>query len=790
MAHAQTGVLEGHVQTSDHHPVASATVQLEGTNAYTATDDNGHYRLTAAAGDYTLVVTLVGTKSERRQVSIRGNETTHVQTITLTESFSQLQEVVVSGSQVNKFASEQSDEVAKMPLTRLENPQVYSTIDRKLLTEQLIFSVDEAVKNAPGLQKMWEATGRSGDGGGYYNSRGFILQSQLRNGVAGNISAIADAANIDKIEVIKGPSATLFGSTLTSYGGLINRVTKKPYEKFGGEIAYATGNYGFNRFSADINTPLDSAKKLLLRVNTAYNDKGSFQDNAYNKYFVFDPSLSYRISDRLSFSLDVELYRGRSIGTTIFFFPYGQTIASMGVSRADQLDIDYKRSFTTSDLSQVSRNSNYFGQMTYRLSDHWQSQTNFTVTNSYSDGPYPYFYLLANSAVTGNPADIGSDYISRNDQFTSNSKDRMIEVQQNFNGEFNIGSLRNRFVGGLDFFNHNSDQFFSGGTLDTIASHGYIPTYRDFNKTNLEALYETKGVAFVYPLDFISNTYSAYASDVLNLTDKLMVLAALRLDHFVNKGNYDVTTGLTSGGYHQTALSPKFGLVFQPVKDKVSLFANYQNGFTNEAGTDAEGNTFKPEQANQLEGGLKLDLFGGRLSSTLSYYDIKVKDIIRADAANPNFSIQNGTQLSKGFEAEMIANPFQGMDIVAGFSYNDSKLEKADADVEGLRPATASSPYLANLWLSYHLPKGKLKGLGLGFGGNYASDNKVVNSKSQGVFILPAYTVMNASVFYDQPRYRLSARMDNLGNRKYWTGYSTMNPQELRSFVASIAFKF
>jgi iron complex outermembrane receptor protein len=119
------------------------------------------------------------------------------------------------------------------------------------------------VRNTPGIQKMWEATGRGGDGGSYYNSRGFIMQSQLRNGIAGIVTSEIDAINLDKLEVIKGPSATLFGSTLTSYGGLLNRVTKKPFDKFGGEVTAAGGSYDFKQLSADINAPLDAAKKML-----------------------------------------------------------------------------------------------------------------------------------------------------------------------------------------------------------------------------------------------------------------------------------------------------------------------------------------------------------------------------------------------------------------------------------------------------------------------------------------------------------------------------------------------
>jgi len=187
---------------------------------------------------------------------------------------------------------------------------------------------------------------------------------------------------------------------------------------------------------------------------------------------------------------------------------------------------------------------------------------------------------------------------------------------------------------------------------------------------------------------------------------------------------------------------------------------------------------------------VKVDLFEGKLTSTVSYYDIRVKDVLRP-TEQPNVYKQDGTQYSKGVDVEVIASPFRGMSVVAGFAYNDSKYEKAtDKNVEGRRPGTAGAPTVANLWLSYRIPGGNLKGLGFGFGGNYASDNKIINDATLGVFTLPSYTVLNASVFYDQPKFRVSAKMDNLTNEKYWIGYTTVNPQKLRSFAASLAFKF
>ncbi|MEN0055090.1 MAG: TonB-dependent receptor [Mucilaginibacter sp.] len=771
------GTIKGHVVIQSDGPAENVSITLKDTKYGTITNENGDFSLRAPEGKYTLIVSQIGSKRQETEVNVEAGQTINLPQFTVSNATNTLQEVSVSGNKVNKFQAKRSVDVAKMPLSNLENAQVYSTITNQLLQEQQVFSVDDALRNAPGIQKMWEATGRGGDGGAYYNSRGFIVQSQLRNGIAGNVTSTIDAVNLDRIEVIKGPSATLFGSTLTSYGGLINRVTKKPYESFGGEVTFADGNYDFHRVALDINTPLDPKNKVLFRLNTAFNNDGSFQNTGFNRNWSIAPSLLYKATDRLTISFDAELFYSKNIGKSIFFFPFGQTIAALGHDRADELNLDYKQSYTGNDLTQTSRTTNFFGQVKYKISDAWTSSTNFSASHSYSNGFGPYFYLLA------------GDSISRNDQSTRNSTDDMIEIQQNFNGDFKIGKFRNRFVGGLDFYRENSNQFFFGSTLDAVSTVGNHD-YSGFNKAAMDALYAGGTYDFTYPSIYKINTYSAYISDVFNITDQLIASAALRVDRFDNKGNYSPDTKTTSGGFKQTAFASKFGLIYQPVKDHVSLFANYQNGFNNQTGTTVDNKPLKPEQANQIEGGVKIDLFDGKLSSTVSYYDIKVKDIVRPSDV-PNLSVQDGTQFSRGIEAEIIANPIVGLNIVAGFAYNDSKLEKtADATVEGLRPSTAGSPYQANFWASYRISKGAVKGLGFGFGGNYASDNKVVNSKTLGVFILPAYTVLNSSVFYDVSRYRVGFKMDNLTNEKYWIGYTTVNPQRLRSYALSFTYKF
>jgi iron complex outermembrane recepter protein len=165
--------------------------------------------------------------------------------------------------------------------------------------------------------------------------------------------------------VVKGPSGTLYGSSLISYGGLINVVTKKPFDYFGGNVSYTLGSFGLNRVTADVNTPLDETGKVALRVNTAYHKQNSFQDMGFRESFFFAPSLSYLVNDRLSFLVNTEIYRGESTNPTMLFVDRG---APLRATNIEELGYDPKRSYTSNDLTIVNPNFSLQGQMNYKLS--------------------------------------------------------------------------------------------------------------------------------------------------------------------------------------------------------------------------------------------------------------------------------------------------------------------------------------------------------------------------------------------------------------------------------------
>jgi len=782
------GTVKGKVVADNNEVAFGVSIGLEGTSFGTTTNSVGEFTFRAPAGSYKIIISYVGVDRVELPVTVTAGQTTAVPEITIHAKLSQLSDVNVIASRANRFTARVSVDAAKIPLTQLENAQVYSTVTSELLREQQLFSNDEALRNAPGIQKMWDATGRAGDGGAYFTMRGFVTQTNLRNGVAGLITSASDAVNTEKLEVIKGPSATLFGSTLTSFGGLINRVTKKPYENFGLEIAQTVGSYDLNRTSIDLNTPVTKSKDVLFRLNAAMNNTGTFQNYGKANSWAFAPSLTIKATEKLSFNVEAELYYNKASSLTPFFF-FGNTPKQLGVTNPSQLGIDYKQAYVNDDVTQTSRSTNYLAQANYKISDKFTSQTVFTSTNSFSNGHGPYFYLQIDST--------GKRYAGRWDQATANSRLRGIEVQENINGDFKIGNIRNRFVFGLDYLHQDSRQIYYGNYYGIAPLNSSSFDYGSYNK----ALVDVTENGFVpndtntYPYIYKKDTYSAYLSDVANITEQLIVSAGVRVDHFKNQGTYNMAGVQQNAPFGQTAVSPKFGLIYQPIKDELSLFANYQNGFANpDVFFDRNGlpTTPKLQNANQMEAGVKVALFNGKLNGTVSVYNIKLTNSVRPDVGGSYAygSIQDGTQRNKGFEAEVIANPFAGFNAILGYAYCDSKYIEGGADVNGLRPNTAGSPYNANFYLSYRLPSTAVKGLGFGFGGNYSSNNKIINSVSEGTFILPEYTIFNAAAFYDKTKYRLGLTVNNLMNKEYYTGYTTINPQRLRQFVLSASYKF
>lgn len=769
---SQPGTLKGKVTTSDGKPAAFVTVLIKEINRQLLTDEDGSFQLSRiAAGTYNLEISLTGFETLQTAVTIQSGQNEKI-SLQLNLSSKQLQEVTVT-SVKNRFIRPQSNYVSKMPLKNLENPAVYTTVTQSLMQDQLTVVYSDALKNVPGVIMQLE----NNSAGGTVTSRGFSTQTFLRNGLPGIVGGGSiDPANVESIEAIKGPSGALYGASLTSFGGLFNRVTKKPLDQTFGRVGYIGGGFGLSRFEGEINTALDKDHKILARMNAVKYEEGSFQDAGFKNYFFIAPVVSYQVSDKTKLTFELE-YKKEKANSFYRLFADGSN--ATGVSSPRDLKIDWNKRFSTDDIAVNTNTTNVFLELLHKHNEKWQSRVNYSWLSARADGMSGYLSMSA-----------GNQTLTRNTSYNEYANNFGQDLQYNLNGDFHIGKLRNRLLAGADLYFVAAQSSSSGNVaFDVVNVEKPGTAYVALNR--LAMLDRVKGNTFTRSRSS-QNMYAVYVQDVLNLTDNLLLMASARVDYFDNRGTKNITRDTTTGKYDQTTVSPKFGLVYQIIPDQLSLFTSYSNGFANNAPVlQPDGNTsnFKASQANQIEAGVKLGLNNGKLAGSVSYYIINVDDVTRPDPDKAGYTIQNGTQYSKGIEAEFVATPIKGLNVVGGYAYNDSKMKKSNPNTEGLRPISAGPEHLANLWVSYRFSDGVLKGAGIGIGGNYASENIVINSPTSW-YALPAYTALNASISYDQPRFRLIAKIDNLTNKRYFVGWSTTIPQMPARISAGAFLKF
>ncbi|MDT3406424.1 UNVERIFIED_CONTAM: outer membrane receptor protein involved in Fe transport [Pseudacidovorax intermedius] len=466
--------------------------------------------------------------------------------------------------------TDKSESVGRIPLKNLENSQVYTGITSRLITQQKIYNLDDVVRNAPGISKG--AEGWAGNviyGGTEYTSRGFQTQIKALNGLANNIAVVGDIQNVSKIEVIKGPSATLFGSIITSYGGLINRVTKMPYEQQSLSVDMSAGGFNFGRVGVDLNLPVNKEKTLLSRTNIAYNNQGTFTDNGgYTQNIFVAPSFSYQLNDRIKIDLNTEFNAQKvsGMGSNVMFTltpavlkqyvaallagngvpaSYISSVTSkmpstiqegFGTNSVSDFNLDRKMSYYDKNLVSRSTTLNLNGNVEYKISDRWKSLTSIKFTQGSDDGYETRMILLPNvvkgvvaGLLSGNLAGInygtpGADYMARmsrrfEDAFESH------QIQQNFNGDFKIGELRNRMVIGLDYYHQNIQSTWRNfqsnkyGSLfgypyqnifDTVNIKEPNTNYYNFERNRLDGLYQSSQVAatiFGWHYKYIQHLY-------------------------------------------------------------------------------------------------------------------------------------------------------------------------------------------------------------------------------------------------------------------------------------------
>ncbi|NMF66589.1 hypothetical protein DP113_20020 [Brasilonema octagenarum UFV-E1] len=234
-----------------------------------------------------------------------------------------------------------------------------------------------------------------------------------------------------------------------------------------------------------------------------------------------------------------------------------------------------------------------------------------------------------------------------------------------------------------------------------------------------------------------------------------------RIVQTINQTSRDLQNN-TEENFSSDAFSPRVGIVYQPIP-AISLYANYSRAFIPNTGTAFGGGSFEPQRGTSYEVGIKGDI-SNRLSATLAYYDLTRSNVLTTHPVNPDFSIQTGEQRSKGVELSIAGEILPGWNIIAGYAYTDATITK-DNDFPVGNLLSNIPKHSFNIWTSYEIQSGGLKGFGVGGGLFFVGDRQ---GDLNNTFELPSYLRTDAAIFYKRDRFRAAINFKNLFDVDYF----------------------
>ncbi|WP_460614362.1 TonB-dependent siderophore receptor [Hymenobacter seoulensis] len=817
---AQRGRLAGVVKDSEGKPVEGVTVALKGTAFGTMTSTDGTFRLSAPAGTYHLVISSLGYISQEIPVTVTAGETTPVPAFTLAQSSEQLSEVKITG---NRSLNERPTSVSKLPVASLDLPQSAVTVERQVLEQQQVLRLSDALVNVSGVY----VTSTTGGTQEELGSRGFAYGSNntFKNGVRFNNGVMPEASSLERMEVLKGSAAILYGNVAA--GGVLNLITKKPQFERGGSLGLRVGSFGFWKPLVDVYGAVGNSEKVAFRLNGTYEQGNSYRDEVKSDRVYVNPSLLFELTPNTTLVLEGDYLRDNRTPD----FGIGAIDYTILKSRSRFLNAPGARNATNQTSTTAT--------LTSRLNDTWQ------IKGVAGFQRYDNELRSANRPVGINngtmPEQKATATTPRVPAHTKpslygdwgRSLQRTITAENYFLAQLDLtGQFRTGFLGHTVLVGADADQYQSNTLTHVTQAYDSINVFDRSRVLGAPAKAVSSYEELRRNTRTLGNTRRAgfYVQDLLSVSEKVKVLAGLRWSYQETPSDvytYAVTTTVKENRRFDSAFSPRLGLVYQPMKT-TALFASYSNSFTPQGNTvlDLNAQPLPPSIIDQYEVGIKNDLFKGALSANVTAYHIVNSNQIQtvlpndsriATAANKvNPQELAGEVTSKGVEVDIQSRPLYGLSFIAGYSYNNTAYTNSNIYENGSR-LRYNPAHTANLSLFYNFGSAFgetafLRGLTAGVTTYYIGDrlagrnNRQVNpatgepwvdasgnpvSDAFKLIAVPNYLQLDASLGYTYDRFSVRVKVANLLNELSYNLHddNSVNPIAPRNFAATLGYR-
>lgn len=675
--------------------------------------------------------------------------------------------------------------VLKSCIKPIDLPQSLQVVGSNVIEQQQSIRLSDVVKNVNGV---YVGSARGGAQESFW-SRGYDMTNNniFKNGFRFNGGSVPEVSSLEKVEILKGSAALLYGNVAP--GGIMNMVTKTPLFKQGLEVTMQAGSYSFYKPSIDIHGPIN--KVVAYRFTGSYENSESFRNEVTKERYYINPSFTFKVSNKTEILLQGDYLHDDwtpDFGTGSI----GREVAD--IPRNTYLGARWSNGLTTQ--ATVS------ALVTHQLNANWKLNFNSSFQDYSRTSEGTERILPAANGDWKRP-------LGKN-----KALEQILTEQISLQGNFETGKIKHQLFTGIDYENSLTDAYtfvfykannpflIQDGIYDQINIFNFNP---DTQTTAIPTATNTKIV------NTETNRYGIYVQDLISFTEKFKVLAGLRWSLQETKPETQdlvANTVVDETIRNDRAYSPKIGLVYQPNKT-LSLFTSYANSFTPNTGITIYNEALKPSFIDQYEVGAKKEFWQGMFTTNVTLYQIVNSNLTQtaefnADGTintNTNVKVLSGETTSKGIEIDITAKPVEGLSIMAGYSYNDMRYTKTTGAngsfIEGDR-LVRTPQNTANLSAFYTIPSGILKGLSLGTMANYIGNRLGGYNNTNGQTIpnrtipIDGYATVDVSLGYNWNKFSLLCRLSNITNELNYTVHEnySVNPIAPRQVMTALKYKF
>jgi catecholate siderophore receptor len=623
------------------------------------------------------------------------------------------------------YLAERSRTATKTLTPLLDVPQSVSVVTRDLIADQSMQGLADLVRYVPG----------AGMAQGEGNRDTVILRGNSStsdffvDGVRDDVEYFRDLYNLDRVEVLKGPNAMIFGRG--GAGGVVNRVTRQADWQPVRELSLEGGSWDHRRATFDLGGA--ASDRVAARVMGVYEDSGSYRDGVDFERRGVNPTFAWQAGDATLVRLSYEYY------------DYDRT-ADRGLPSEDG------RPFATSA-------STFFGDPGLSTTDATVNLVSVVVDHSFERaqlrnrtvyGDYDKFYQ---NVFAGGAVDSATGLVPLAAYNNAQRRENLFN-QTDLTFAFDTGAVGHEVLAGLELGRQVTDNF---------RQTGY------FNGTDLSFLVPAADPTVQVPVSFRQSATDSdnhgratvaavYVQDQVRLTEKWLAVLGVRYDSF----DMDFTNRRTGERIRTSddPVSPRGGLIYKPVED-LSLYASYSQTFVPRAGAQLASlsptnSAFDPEEFENVEVGAKWDLRPD-LALTAAVFQLDRTNVVIPDPADPTRSILVDGQRTKGGELGLSGRIGEAWSIQGGYAYQDGELTER---LGGNRLAQLPR-HVASLWNRYDFRAD----WGVGLGVIYQS---AMFAAADNLVTLDGFTRVDAAVYYTPTeRVRLQLNVENLLDEDY-----------------------